>query len=258
MTIKIENEETNLCLLGSKCGSQVDPTQCSSSLINEDRGLGLCSTRAGARLFITSLLRETDSSSFLSPFDLVENLLKVDEHETYSSEEDTFVDDDTSISSYGTIHSIERDHESRKVHFSQQLVSEVRERPRTPQEDIRSLFYSYDETQRFRQEYRMERNLKTQSESDSQKDRRHHLPGEDPSLFTCTVPKKRNCHKISHLVVEHQGTCKTFYNQEKTLSSEDNQTNLFSPEPQEPLKNTTVDNFFDNDSFWNGSITWYY
>lgn len=52
-------------------------------------------------------------------------------------------DDDSSVSSC-SIDSTS----SRRVSFRHDLVTEVRLRPRTPQRDIRKLYYSYDETQR--------------------------------------------------------------------------------------------------------------
>ena len=57
------------------------------------------------------------------------------------------LDDDTvsSCSSGGSFVSEDR---RRSVSFASPLVTEVRTRPRTLPEDLRTLFYSYDETQR--------------------------------------------------------------------------------------------------------------
>lgn len=247
MTIKIENEATNLCVSESKCVNADDTRQYNKALINKYDELGLCSTRAGAKLFVSSLLRDSDSSPCLSPYDLVEDILKGSDQESYSSEDDTFVDDESSISSCGTSQSMERDNDQRRVQFAPRLVSEVRERPRTPLEDISTLFYSHDDTQRFRQEYRMERSVKSHVYYEEEECIQPSKSNESSTQsFSFNIPKKRNRHKISRLVVEHQGTSRTFYNNDDPTSSE-----VF-------VQNMTSDNFFDNDSFWNGSITWYY
>ena len=101
---------------------------------------------------------------------------------------------------------------------------------------------------RFRQEYRMERGVKSQSDYEEEEECLQQSTTEESlnQSFSFNIPKKRNRHKISRLVVEHQGTSKTFYNKEDPTSSEVS------------VQNITSDNFFDNDSFWNGSITWYY
>merc|ERR1719414_11871 len=48
---------------------------------------------------------------------------------------------------------------SKSVRFTENLISDVRYRPKTLPEDLRTLFYTYEETQRFRQEYRIERRI---------------------------------------------------------------------------------------------------
>ena len=52
---------------------------------------------------------------------------------------------------------------------------------------------------------------------------------------SCSQPTGR--HSISRVVVLHNDKLKTFYT---------------PPSPQ-----SCTDDFFDNDSFWSGSITWY-
>jgi hypothetical protein len=64
---------------------------------------------------------------------------------SYPDLELTDVDDSSSVSSYSFSSSTSSD---RKVTWSEPLVTEVRTRERTRQEDISSLFYSYEETQR--------------------------------------------------------------------------------------------------------------
>eukprot|EP00557_Chaetoceros_sp_GSL56_P002702 CAMPEP_0176498904 /NCGR_PEP_ID=MMETSP0200_2-20121128/12610_1 /TAXON_ID=947934 /ORGANISM="Chaetoceros sp., Strain GSL56" /LENGTH=106 /DNA_ID=CAMNT_0017897223 /DNA_START=29 /DNA_END=349 /DNA_ORIENTATION=+ len=63
----------------------------------------------------------------------------------YPDLELTDVDDSSSVSSYSFSSSASPD---RKVSWSDPLVTEIRTRDRTRQEDISSLFYSYEETQR--------------------------------------------------------------------------------------------------------------
>jgi len=76
-------------------------------------------------------------------------MLQKDDIESLQLGFDAYVDDDSSFSSYeSSTMSIEIDHDRRKVQFAEDLISEIRLRPRTPEEDIGILFYSYEETQR--------------------------------------------------------------------------------------------------------------
>ena len=56
---------------------------------------------------------------------------------------------------------------------------------------------------------------------------------------SCSQPAAR--HSISRVVVLHENKLETF----------------FTPPKQAPVQNEDADVFFDNDSFWSGSITWY-
>jgi hypothetical protein len=182
------------------------------------------------------------------------------------------------------------------VTFSEELVSQVWTRPRTPTEDVRKLFYSSEDTQRFRQEYRFERK-RTEETGDSHKKKKHY--GDSMTLKT---------HRIQRVVVLHKDIQQTFVEPDHDLalgslsfvgtdSHHDNDTADVDTDadpadtdpstvgvPQEPNTTTstsastsnyttsssTITNhnkvtstcyasqdFFDNDSFWTGQITWY-
>lgn len=68
----------------------------------------------------------------------------------------------------------------------------------------------------------------------------------------CQLPASR--HRISRVVVLHEDKLETFFND----PTESRKQHL---EPQQPLHHEPQQDgdsdFFDNDSFWSGSITWY-
>lgn len=64
--------------------------------------------------------------------------------QSYSSEEEEDEEDDDSRNGLRTLANRKR----HAVTFSQELVSQIWTRPRTPLQDIRKLFYSAEETQR--------------------------------------------------------------------------------------------------------------
>lgn len=154
--------------------------------------------------------------------------------------------DDDSLSSTTTDESLASSCTSTKsVSFADELVSEVRTRPRTPTEDLPELFYTTEETQRFRIEYRLERKLQaieTEISSSTSSESENQTTTVDPSLVVS--PPFRCRHRISRVIVTHHET-ETCYNY-------DDIRNLTAEE-------TSYENsrFFDNDSFWSGSITWY-
>jgi len=134
----------------------------------------------------------------------------------------------------------------RRVTFSTPLVTDEWTRPWTPREDIADLFYSSEETLRFRQEYRLERKVLNDLSIDPT------FPavqnGELSTLIgTCTTSSQSSFrHRISRVVVLHNERLETFLNP--------NEVPTPLPQPKEP---ESVDDFFDNDSFWSGSLTWY-
>jgi hypothetical protein len=119
----------------------------------------------------------------------------------------------------------------RRVTFSDDIVSDVWTRPYTPKDLCSKLYYSSDDTARFRQEYRMERKLLSDLSIDPDT-----IPvDKDLSLLVATTGGVR--HRISRVVVLHNDKLETFFNPEKDV--------------------TFNDCSFDNDSFWSGSITWF-
>jgi len=186
----------------------------------------------------------------------------------------------------------------RSVRFTEKLVTEIRYRPRTLPEDLRTLFYTYEETQRFRQEYRLERRIveRMDEELDEftsedtilvQPTEPHGSPvDEDPlnlkqdETYLSQAPHNKvdicieaneqkqlnddipSCcsllsqqfkckYDISRVVVMHNDTLKTYDDTAQQVCSND-----VLPIGNKKLKTSTED-FFDNDSFWSGSITWY-
>eukprot|EP00526_Cylindrotheca_closterium_P023787 CAMPEP_0113626020 /NCGR_PEP_ID=MMETSP0017_2-20120614/13451_1 /TAXON_ID=2856 /ORGANISM="Cylindrotheca closterium" /LENGTH=197 /DNA_ID=CAMNT_0000536175 /DNA_START=16 /DNA_END=606 /DNA_ORIENTATION=+ /assembly_acc=CAM_ASM_000147 len=125
--------------------------------------------------------------------------------------------------SSGSCHSLER-----RVTFAETLVSDEWTRPRTPRDQVSSLFYSTEETQRFRQEYRLERKVLSELLLDADCNK---LDSEDVSKL---IDASSNCqsgrHSISRVVVMHNDKLETFCN----------------PKEEIPL----TGDFFDNDSFW--------
>jgi len=120
----------------------------------------------------------------------------------------------------------------RRVTFADTLVTKVNTRPRTLDCDKRLLFYTQSETNRFRQVYREERQSCSLQMSDSS-------DKEPPS-------SENSCrHRISRVVVEHNESLATFYD------PDDYSVNSL---PKNGASSNDV--FFDNDSFWSGSISW--
>ena len=192
------------------------------------------------------------------------------------SSEDDFVDDDSTISTYSCSSDEDSRDEVKRVRFCDQLVSEVRTRPRTPPEALRTLFYTCEETQRFRQEYRLERKLLARLDTEQL--------STFPSQSLCDSPprtttasevcpssnssKRNSRHRISRVLVLHNDVLETFYDEDVTTNKNPNidQPVLEQYQQQLPLnKNnkslspdcSSSDDFFDNDSFWSGSITWF-
>lgn len=176
--------------------------------------------------------------------DVVEALLNPMEYpELCPSEvsEDLSYDDESSLSSFSTTIS---DDDNHRVHFPEQLVTQVNTRPRTLQRDLGKLYYTYEETQRFRQEYRAERKQQAQTESKVAEENAVRDINDSSSstmhlskISLSPLPVRRR-HHISRVVVEHNDVQSIFEHNDCGLDARSNA-------------------FFDNDSFWSGSITWY-
>lgn len=94
---------------------------------------------------------------------------------------------------------------------------------------------------RFRQEYRLERKLLTELSVDPET---FPVENEEFSALVASTASQPTCgyHRISRVVVLHNDKLETFYSPDADVNKEE------SP---------ASDDFFDNDSFWSGSITWY-
>lgn len=148
----------------------------------------------------------------------------------------------SSTSSTSTVSSFKR------VSFVEPLVTRVWTRPRTDPRDVRDLFYSQDETQRFRMEYREEKRLQSLEESSTFGTTEQQPP----------INSSSSSHRISRVVVSHHNSQQTFFDKEYYLTA-------VSSSSSSPSTLTTVsscgleasEDFFDNASFWSGQITWY-
>ena len=90
---------------------------------------------------------------------------------------------------------------------------------------------SFINQNRFRQEYRLERKLLSELSVDPET-----FNLDDKDLAALVSPTAQQAYRISRVVVLHDNKLETFVDEHKEAN---------------------VDDFFDNDSFWSGSITWY-
>merc|ERR1712232_227213 len=70
-----------------------------------------------------------------------------------SDEDDDIIDDEWSVESSQSTNKNDVNNTRKSVRFADLIVSDVRTRPRTPQEHIRSLFYSSEAISQFREQY---------------------------------------------------------------------------------------------------------
>lgn len=91
---------------------------------------------------------------------------------------------------------------------------------------------------RFRQEYRLERKLLNELSRDPES---VSIGNQGHDELLATHPSVR--HRISRVVILHNDKLETFFNPDAS--------------PVEKKVVPSGDDFFDNDSFWSGSITWY-
>lgn len=120
----------------------------------------------------------------------------------------------------------------KRVSFAEDLVTEEWTREYTPKEDIATLYYSSEELQAFRQDYRLERKLISDLSIDVDD------LAEETELFSNLVSCKRQSqfrHQISRVVVCHG-----------------NKLQMFS---EEALSADHVE--FDDPAFWTGNLTWF-
>lgn len=218
MTIKIE-QEALLCVLTDQTQAPLEPS--SVSLHRKDEEI----------IDESSLPYSSSNDSFVRSL----------RYSSYVEDCECFDDDCTvTTTSSSTVSS---EPETRHVSFAETLVTEEWTRQRTPREEISNLFYSCDETARFRQEYRLERKLLSELDVDPGT---HPVDSEDLSEL---LPEQsaNNRHRISRVVVVHNDKLETFFNHQEPSSV-----------PVKAVVQKDIsDDFFDNDSFWSGSITWY-
>lgn len=161
----------------------------------------------------------------------------------------------SSISSFDESSSNER-----RVTFATQLVTDVWTRERTPSKDVSNLYYSAVETQTFRQEYRLEKKLLSELSIDPES-----FPVDEQDLSNLvaasTSANHNGRHRISRVCVVYNDKLETFCNPFDSLcpsSSSSSMTASFGSQHEEKNNNDNIpSDFFDNDSFWSGSLTWY-
>ena len=78
----------------------------------------------------------------------------------------------------------------------------------------------------------------------------HKSTGESQGVFDTTTQAtdSNTDHRIYKVVVKHKNILETFVDKEVDFSKAKTLPGKFK---------TANDNFFDNDSFWNGEITWW-
>jgi len=194
---------------------------------------------------IDDLPQENEEDSFDNYLMNNDDESSISSYSCISEEEDVLLSEDTqtqvAVSSY-----------VKKVHFAETLVSDVWTRPRTPSEECKVLFYSYEDTQRFRHEYRLERKLQQSSYN-------------DPATLQVASSNKNQTessnangsrHSISRVVVVHNNTLETFYDEKQQDNYQPKTTSFVLPESNDTSSKSNAA-IFDNDSFWSGSISWY-
>jgi len=199
----------------------------------------------------------------------------------------TECDDDSSVSSF----SFSSSTTERSVTWANPLVTDVRYREPTKATEVKGLFYSYEQTQRFRQEYRIERRRAAEEEAASNEPK---INNQDVSLnipasTRWSLNSTRNSyamntnnenaramgkHRISRVVVMHKNNLTTFVDPESPAPTADTAVSDNVNKSVESISgNTSTSNsptfakiatdpmtsnhFFDNDNFWSGQITWY-
>jgi len=148
----------------------------------------------------------------------------------------------------------------RRVTFGTQLVTDVWTRERTLPEDVPSLYYNALETQTFRQEYRLEKKLLSELSIDP---KTFPVDEEDlSSLVAATTSTNTNGrHWISRVCIVYNDKLETFSNPADFQAKASTQPSTASFRNQHDVRSKSGDDipsdFFDNDSFWSGSLTWY-
>jgi len=246
MTIKIEREAV-LTALGASHTSLPSSSYRSTTALPTHQHEASYSPSKSLELIEPSLLSNWHSEA---PHHLRSVQCCMVEDDSIPELEDTD-DDCTTISSCSS--DVRSRSERATVTFASVLVTEVRTRPRTRPEDVSALFYSCEETQRFRREYRDERN----EVHDDETTPTELIPTQTVPLFNdnCGIGSKDETlssggHRISRVVVMHEDTLETFV--DKDMAVHPAPISLGTGDIT-----AASDDFFDNDRFWSGQITWY-
>lgn len=202
----------------------------------------------------------------------------------------------TSDSSFDSTSDISTIADHRRVSFAPQLVTDVWTRERTRLEDISNLYYSASQTQTFRQEYRLERKVLSDLCIDPETfpvddEELSNLVAATTSTNASSSSSNNDRHRISRVVVLHNDKLATFFNPaDQLLLPESNNSNNKEKKKQQQQQqqhqqpahshhqaaaaaescnnlgssnfdysdpSSSSEDFFDNDSFWSGSLTWY-
>jgi len=190
----------------------------------------------------------------------------------------------TSDSSFDSTSDISTIADHRRVSFAPQLVTDVWTRERTRLQDISNLYYSAQQTQTFRQEYRLERKVLSDLSIDPETfpvddEELSNLVAATSSTNSSSSSNNNDRHRISRVVVLHNDKLATFFNPADQLYlPESNNNNKEEKQQQQPAysqyqaaescdnlgsnfddsdPSSSSEDFFDNDSFWSGSLTWY-
>ena len=146
----------------------------------------------------------------------------------------------------------------RRVSFATNLIADVWTRPRTLREDVAELFYSSQETQQFRDEYRWERERIVDTIVTASVDDDVTTTRTTDGISSSTDFIKNKFSPISRAVIfDKTGKQKIFFpdNQEAKTSGSTIHTSGSTTYEHTKAKTEIFD--FDDDSFWNGELTWY-
>eukprot|EP00339_Tiarina_fusa_P015456 CAMPEP_0117030848 /NCGR_PEP_ID=MMETSP0472-20121206/22234_1 /TAXON_ID=693140 ORGANISM="Tiarina fusus, Strain LIS" /NCGR_SAMPLE_ID=MMETSP0472 /ASSEMBLY_ACC=CAM_ASM_000603 /LENGTH=209 /DNA_ID=CAMNT_0004739039 /DNA_START=43 /DNA_END=669 /DNA_ORIENTATION=+ len=209
MTIKIERDAL-LCVLSRPPSLPSSSRRCGTTISDDEEFVLVDIPKSFPEYHFDKSLRRSPSE---------------DDHSLCTLSTDSLSDSSLSI--------------ERRVSFSTPLVTEEWTRPWTAKEDISNLYYSTEETQRFRQEYRLERKVLSDLSIDPDS---FPVVGKDDlsKLVVSPTADSGTRHRISRVVVLHNDRLETFVNPN-------------TPSVQKELEGC---DFFDNDSFWSGSLTW--
>jgi len=151
-----------------------------------------------------------------------------------STTSSSFEDERTTTTTTNSRRKVTFSDETNEIYFVEQIY---------PKEDLNKYFYSPKDEKRFRREAKLERKLLAELGVDES----NHYEGELQNLNNMDFNNNNNerIRNISNVVVLHNNKIETF-------------CDAAGGKQQHSLNNDkSVDNFFDNDNFWGGSMTYY-